>query len=181
MTTRRRAREIVLQLLYEEDMNPVRDESTANDFLQRRLLRNKPLIAFAKSLWNGVIEQQKVVDAVISAHAANWSIKRMASIDRNVLRLATYEMTFADVPGRVAINEAVNLAKRYGDRNSGQFVNGVLDRILKNRESSESAESALETPQPETAIEPSDVTDSSIASGPESIEVASSEVPSTRS
>lgn len=140
MTTRRRAREIVVQLLFEEDLNPIRDEIQADEFLKSRLLRNKPLVAFARQLWHGVVEHRKSIDQFISPHASNWSIKRMASIDRNVLRLATYEMLYEQLPGSVAINEAIELAKRYGDRNSGQFVNGVLDRVFRAIESNDSTE-----------------------------------------
>ncbi len=131
MTTRRRAREIVLQVLYEDDLNPTRNMAVADQFLAARLLQNKPLIAFAMELLGGVRKNRPQIDRLVSSHALNWSIKRMSAIDRNVLRLATYEMVFGDVPGRVVMNEAVELAKRYGNRNSGQFVNGILDRIYR--------------------------------------------------
>lgn len=131
MTTRRRAREVVLQVLYEDDMNPTRDPKFSDEFLCTRLLYNKPLVAFARELLDGVRSNRTAVDANLAQHSANWSIKRMAVLDRNILRLATYEMTIAGVPGRVAINEAVDLAKRYGDKNSGPFVNGLLDRVYR--------------------------------------------------
>lgn len=132
MTTRRRAREIVLQVLYEEDLHPLREESIADDFLCRRLNHSAALIEFARQLWHGVREHRAELDTRISKHSANWSLKRMATIDRNVLRIAAYEMLYANVPGRVAINEAIEIARRYGNHNSGQFVNGILDRVLKD-------------------------------------------------
>lgn len=139
MTTRRRVREVVLQILFEEDINPVRKISAASQFLETRMRKNKPLVAFGEGLLAGVRENRKDIDALIGLNAANWSVKRMATVDRNILRLAAFEMRWAGVPGRVVINEAIELAKRYGNHNSGQFVNGILDRIL--RESAGPAES----------------------------------------
>ncbi len=142
MTTRRRAREVALQVLYEEDINLLREYSVADQFVAKRLLNNKPLIAFASQILYGVREHKSEIDQALAKHAANWSLKRMTTIDRNILRISTYEMLFGDVPGRVSINEAIELAKRYGSRNSGQFVNGILDRILKEKDkpAEESAE-----------------------------------------
>jgi N utilization substance protein B len=133
MTTRRRAREIVLQLLFEEDLHPMRDESIAEDFLARRLLQHPGMIEFAQNLWRGVRDHRPELDQRIGKHSANWSLKRMATIDRNVLRIAAYEIIFGGVPGPVAINEAIEIARRYGSLNSGPFVNGILDRVLKEK------------------------------------------------
>ncbi len=135
MTTRRRAREIVLQLLYEEDLNPDQDQQVADHFLVARMNGNRPLVEFARRLLTNIRQHRKDVDAALSARAANWSLRRMAAIDRNILRLGAYELMLTDTPGRVVINEAVELAKRYGDRQSSQFVNGILDRILHERAS----------------------------------------------
>lgn len=135
MTTRRRAREISLQVLYEEDINPTRDLHVADAFVEKRLLHNKALVAFAFQLLAGVRSHREAIDIILTRHASNWSVKRMTTIDRNVLRMSTYEMVFGEVPGRVAINEAIELAKRYGSKNSGQFVNGILDRVLRDLES----------------------------------------------
>lgn len=130
MSTRRRAREIALQLLYEDDLNPDQDVALAEQFLKTRLHSNRPLVAFAKALWESVLKNRWEIDKALSSKATNWSLRRMAAIDRNILRMATYEILMSDTPGRVAINEAVDLAKRYGNHQSGQFVNGILDRIL---------------------------------------------------
>ena len=136
MTTRRRAREIVLQLLYEEDLNPDQDQQVADHFLVTRMHGNRPLVEFARKLFSSIRENRKEVDQALSARAANWSLRRMAAIDRNVLRIGAYELMMTETPGRVVINEAVELAKRYGDRQSSQFVNGILDRILHEQTAS---------------------------------------------
>ena len=134
MTTRRRAREIVLQMLYEEDLHPEQDPQVADQFLVRRLNGNRPLVEFARQLFRNVVLHRKQLDKALSARAVNWSLRRMAAIDRNILRLGAYEILMTETPGRVVINEAVELAKRYGDRQSGQFVNGVLDRVLHGKQ-----------------------------------------------
>jgi N utilization substance protein B len=131
MVTRRRARDIALQVLFEEDLHPMRDEQIAKDFLSKRLHQHQALVAFAQSLIDGVRKNRTEIDKLLSKHSANWAIKRMATIDRNVLRIAAYEMLHGDTPGRVAINEAIDIARRYGGLHSGAFVNGVLDRILR--------------------------------------------------
>ncbi len=138
MPTRRRAREIVLQLMYENDLNQDQDSILAEQFLRRRLLGKKALIEFAAGLWKNAFRHRREIDQALSAKATNWSLRRMAAIDRNILRLAAYEILKTDTPGRVVINEAVELAKRYGNHQSGQFVNGILDRILHERSAEQS-------------------------------------------
>lgn len=132
MTTRRRVREVLLQILYEEDMNPLRSEAAASEFLVRRMRKNKPLIAFGEGLLAGVRQRRREIDDLLGNNAANWSVKRMTVVDRNILRLAAYEMLWENLPPPVAINEAIELAKRYGHENSGQFVNGILDRVKRD-------------------------------------------------
>lgn len=134
MATRRRAREIVLQLLYEADLNPHRDAAAARAFIRSRMQGRKGLTDFADELLQGTLRQRPQVDAEISKLATHWSLSRMAVTDRNVLRLGGYEIMFGGTPGRVAVNEAVVLAKRYGDRNSPRFVNGVLDRLMRDHQ-----------------------------------------------
>lgn len=135
MTTRRRAREIVLQLLYEDDLNPEQDREVADQFLVRRMHGNRPLVVFARNLLTSILNDREAIDKSISSIANNWSLRRMAAIDRNILRLGAFEILHTDTPGRVVINEAIELAKRYGDRQSSQFVNGILDRILNHTDS----------------------------------------------
>ncbi len=89
------------------------------------------MIEFARSLIAGVRRNRGELDALLTQTADHWSLERMAATDRNVLRLGAYEILYADTPDRVAINEAVELAKRFGTRQSAQFVNGILDRVAR--------------------------------------------------
>jgi len=131
MSTRRRAREIVLQLLYEADTNECREPDEARRFIKSRLQGRKALTDFACQLLAGTQEHREEIDAKLTLLATHWTLPRMPVVDRNVLRLGAYEILHAETPGRVAVNEAIVLAKRYGDTNSPRFVNGVLDRLLK--------------------------------------------------
>jgi transcription antitermination protein NusB len=133
MFKRSRAREIVLQILYEDDLNADRNMAAADQFLRRRLNNDPELVEFAQSLLAGVRRNRQELDQLLGERAENWSLERMAVTDRNILRLAAFEMLFGDTPDRVAINEAVELAKRYGAKQSSQFVNGILDRLLRDR------------------------------------------------
>lgn len=133
MTRRSRVREVVLQILYEDDLNPQRNLAVAERFLYSRLRYDRAAIDFGQNLLTGVRQNRVELDALLQSKAENWRLERMAVTDRNVLRLGTYELLYSDTPGRVVINEAVELAKRYGARQSSQFVNGILDRILRER------------------------------------------------
>jgi N utilization substance protein B len=87
---------------------------------------------FTTHLVKGVKENTKEIDSTISKYATNWQINRMAVVDRNILRIATFEILYInDIPPNVSINEAVDIAKKYGDTDSGKFVNGILDKISK--------------------------------------------------
>ena len=130
MLRRSRAREVVLQLLYQDDLNPDRPLAPDVDFLRQRLHNNNELVEFATSLLNGVRRNRQELDMALAEHAANWALERMATTDRNVLRLGAFEILYHETPGRVAINEAVELAKRFGAKQSSQFVNGILDGLL---------------------------------------------------
>lgn len=134
MFRRRRAREVVLQLLYEEDLNPQHSMSASDRFLRRRLHQDAELVRFGRELLAGVRRHRPELDRRLADVARNWSLHRMAVIDRNVLRLAAHEMLHTDTPARVAINEALELAKRYGSEHSAAFVNGILDRLLREIE-----------------------------------------------
>ena len=134
MSRRSRAREIALQLLYQEDLNADQAEDVRLSFLHGRLQYNRKLIEFAKSLLDGVQQNRETIDRALELTARNWRLSRMAATDRNVLRLGAYEILFGDTPDRVAVNEAIELAKRYGTNNSAQFVNGVLDRLMKSKD-----------------------------------------------
>lgn len=131
MSRRSRAREVALQVLYEDDLNPGRNPAVADLFIRRRLNGEAALIEFASSLISGVRRNRLELDDLLTERAANWSLERMAATDRNVLRLGAFEIMFTETPARVAINEALELAKRFGAKQSAQFVNGILDRFLQ--------------------------------------------------
>ncbi|MDP6447462.1 MAG: transcription antitermination factor NusB [Pirellulaceae bacterium] len=132
MSRRRRAREVCLQLLYEEDVNPELADTYVARFLHERLLGDESTIEFARALFSGVRSHREAINGELGV-ADNWSLERMAVIDRNIIRLGVYELLYTPTPGRVVINEAVELAKRFGGENSGPFVNGVLDRIFQDQ------------------------------------------------
>ena len=129
MSRRSRAREIALQALFQEDLNPENALSNLGTFLAARL-QEEEMREFAKQLVLGVKRNQDELDALLAEKAEHWSVPRMPATDRNLLRLGAYEIRYADTPDRVAINEAVELAKRYGTANSPQFINGILDKFL---------------------------------------------------
>lgn len=133
MVRRSRSREVAFQVLYQDDLNP-RCNPAIGDALIDQRLPAEDLADFARQLVAGVRRHRQDVDARLEQTAANWSLKRMAATDRNVLRLGAYEILFSDTPGRVAVDEAVELAKRFGSAQSAQFVNGVLDKVLHENE-----------------------------------------------
>ena len=139
MSGRRRAREIVLQVLFQDDLNDVSPDEVLWSFVRGRLHGQQPLVDFARTLIAGVRQNLDSIDAQIEQAAENWKLSRMAATDRNILRLGTFEIVHTDTPGRVVINEAIELAKRFGTGNSAQFVNGVLDRLLRQVESRDGA------------------------------------------
>ena len=130
MTQRTRGREIALQVLYQTEQNAGMAPAEIRRFVERRLLGDRKLVEFAEGLIAGVRAHQARIDGMISEVAENWRLDRMAAIDRNILRLGAFEMLFCpDVPTKVAINEALELAKRYSTAQSSRFVNGILDRL----------------------------------------------------
>jgi transcription antitermination protein NusB len=132
MTRRSRGREVALQVLYQVEQNPGISPEEIHRFIERRLLEDRKLCNFTDGLVTGVKEHQARIDTMISQVAENWRLDRMAAIDRNILRLGAYEMLFCpEVPAKVAINEALELAKRYSTAQSSRFVNGILDRVLQ--------------------------------------------------
>lgn len=135
MARRSRAREVALQVLYQDDLNPRCNPAIGDAMFQQRL-SSPELIEFGRSLVAGVRRNRAELDELIEQAAANWSLHRMAPTDRNVLRLAAYEILHTDTPDRAAINEAIDLAKQFGTAQSGSFVNGILDRLLHEREAS---------------------------------------------
>jgi N utilization substance protein B len=154
MGKRREARERAVQFLFQHDLNPPEDLDRALDeFWQTQRaaaiagekgpatwgqpVELPPLTAgeaetrlFADPLIRGVIEHRDAIDEKIKGHAKNWDLHRIATVDRNIMRLAIYEMLFReDIPPIVSINEAVDIAKKFSTQDSGKFVNGILDKV----------------------------------------------------
>ena len=143
--TRRVSRELALRLLFQHDLeggtpevtamtfeasfNPEKDEENGLEVTADDFNRSWPL---AKDLFFGVCGHIQELDQGISRAAANWSLGRMSPVDRGLIRLAYYEMLYRDdIPAKVSLNEALEIAKNYGDDDSGAFINGVLDKLLR--------------------------------------------------
>lgn len=129
MGSRRKAREAALQVLYQIDLSG-EDVERALELFSNYMVQGEDPEPFAVELVRGCIAQRDAIDAKIREISKHWRLERMARVDRNILRLSTFELLWVpEVPKRVSLNEAVELAKRFGDENSPAFVNGVLDRI----------------------------------------------------
>jgi len=156
--TRRVARELALRLLFQRDLeggapestaltfeanfSPERDEENSLEISSDDFRRAWPL---ARELFFGVSLHLEELDQAISRVAANWSLPRMSPVDRGLIRLAYFEMLYReDIPPKVSLNEALEIAKSYGDDDSGSFINGVLDRLMRQV----SAQAAQENPAP---------------------------------
>ncbi|WP_337017505.1 transcription antitermination factor NusB [Oceanobacillus massiliensis] len=123
---RHTAREKAFQILFQLDINDNEPQQAIEAFLETEESDD-----FLKKLVEGVTEQKVKIDAIISENLENWTINRVASVERTILRIATFEITFMDdIPNNVSINEAVELGNTYGDDKSGKFVNGVLSKIV---------------------------------------------------
>ena len=131
MGARRKARELALQMLYQHDMSgnpPDMIISTFED-LQKSKANTRE---FAIRVFKGTVETMQKIDDMIQAQSENWRMSRMAVIDRNIIRMSVYEFLHEDeTPKLVIIDEAIEIAKRYGTQKSSQFINGILDGILK--------------------------------------------------
>jgi N utilization substance protein B len=129
---RRKAREYALQLLFQLD---IRKEKPTVTLFKRFWADEDPddeVRDFAEEIVRGTFKQLRTINGKILACAKNWTLERMATVDRNVLRLATYEILYRmDIPPSVTINEAIELAKKYGTDESGAFVNGILDSVAR--------------------------------------------------
>lgn len=131
MRKRTYARELSLQILYQVDITGETVEAVLSRFWQNREEPCQEQVKnFTEGLVKGVTQNLAMIDERISEYATNWQLKRMAVVDRNILRLSCYELLLReDIPPKVSINEAVELAKKYSGPESGKFVNGILDRI----------------------------------------------------
>lgn len=129
MGKRREGREAAVQYLFQHDVGKIDNPDALDLFWQLRPAAAKTR-EFGTALVRGVLANQAAIDERIRKYAANYELHRIAAVDRNILRLAIYEMIFAnDTPPVVAINEAIEIAKRFGSEESSRFVNGILDRV----------------------------------------------------
>ncbi|WP_256757173.1 transcription antitermination factor NusB [Cohnella sp. WQ 127256] len=148
---RRLAREIVVQSLYQIEMNGVTGDEAVNIVMEEARQDNEmgtdvaelaSIDAFTRELVKGVQDNQDIIDQSLVAYLTGWQVDRLSRVDRQILRLAVYELKFCqDVPPKVVINEAIEVAKHFGLDENGKFVNGVLGRMLREREEEQSKES----------------------------------------
>lgn len=131
MRKRTRARQLSLQFLYQTDItSDFSEESLEHFWLGQEEGEDLEVKQFASELISGTQEHREAIDRKIAQYAKNWELRRMAVVDRNILRQACYELLFRpDIPPKVSINEAIDLAKRFSGEEAGKFVNGILDRI----------------------------------------------------
>jgi len=131
MGDRRKSRELALQALFALDLNKTESRPQMDDFLELHGEDlSEPPRLFFQTLVQGVLENREKIDTLLDQWAKNWKISRMPAVDRNIMRIAVFEMlNLPDIPSSVSINEAVEIGKKFGTRDSGPFINGVLDRI----------------------------------------------------
>jgi len=131
MGTRRKSRELALQALYQGELAGGDASLDFEEFCSHFQV-NRKAMPYARKLLAGVQEKKEEINGLISRYAENWRLERMSVIDRNILRLAVFEMHYQDdVPTRVAINEAIEIAKRFATDDSGSFINGILDTMAR--------------------------------------------------
>ncbi|HCP45916.1 MAG TPA: transcription antitermination factor NusB [Deltaproteobacteria bacterium] len=134
MASRRFAREQALQILYQVDVRKCDANEALGNYWSREPADPEDM-AFTAKLVQGVPAHEEEIDGLISEASINWKVARMSYVDRNILRLAVFEfLHVADVPTMVSINEAIEMAKRFGTSESGAFINGILDRVARNLE-----------------------------------------------
>lgn len=133
MGLRRQSRECALQILFQSefDKNQTISDPFGNDVIKEKWVPE--VNAFANQLVQGVKDHKEEIDAIIHKYTENWAPDRIAIVDRNILRFATFEIIYLkEIPSRVTMNEAIEVAKIYGNENSGGFINGILDRIQRD-------------------------------------------------
>ncbi|HEV2491808.1 MAG TPA: transcription antitermination factor NusB [Terriglobia bacterium] len=131
MGSRRKSRELALQMMYQWELGGHTPEHVISTFLASKKL-DADVEAFARSLFEGAVGEVEALDRALAGRAEHWRVERMAAVDRNVLRLALYELLHcSETPPKVVINEALEIARRYSGEDSVEFVNGVLDGIRK--------------------------------------------------
>ncbi|MFQ5802133.1 MAG: transcription antitermination factor NusB [Candidatus Methylomirabilales bacterium] len=130
MGKRRRARELALTILYQLEFRPEKPEELLDSFWADHRSPPPEVGTYAKELVEGTLAHREEIDSLIAQYTEHWHFSRIALVERNILRVATYEFIFRkDVPEKVILNEGIEIAKQYGSEDSGRFVNGILDKI----------------------------------------------------
>ncbi len=134
MGKRRQARECALQILFQHDFREIELRAALQAYWEEHDTPEEVRV-FAEKLIEGVWRNRTELDTLIEKHSTNWRMDRMPAVDRNILRIATYELLFErDIAANITLNEAIEIAKRFGTEDSGSFVNGVLDPIAMSLE-----------------------------------------------
>lgn len=155
MRKRTQSRELALQLLYQADIRGFEPAATPDEYLTEQT-SDEEVQAFARELFLGCVDHRADLDRRIREVAANWDLARMAVVERNILRIAVFEMTMrSEAPPAVAINEAIDLAKKFGGRESGGFVNGILDKVRERAERPAAASPPVPAPDAPPGSRPS--------------------------
>ncbi|MBW5446771.1 transcription antitermination factor NusB [Cohnella sp. CFH 77786] len=140
---RRLAREIAVSSLYQMEMNGVSGDEAVNMVMEEARQENEigadvgelaAVDAFTRELVEGVSSRKEELDRRLASYLTGWQVDRLSRVDRQILRLAAYELDYRDLPPKVAVNEAIELAKHFGLEESGKFVNGVLGRMIREKE-----------------------------------------------
>jgi N utilization substance protein B len=153
---RRLAREIVVQSLYQIEMNGVTGDEAIDIVMEEARQDNEigaevkelaDIDVYTRQLLQGIRDKQELIDQKLVAYLTGWQVDRLSRVDRQILRLATYELHYrTDVPPKVVINEAIELAKHFGLDENGKFVNGVLGRMLREQEGNDSQSQEVDKP-----------------------------------
>lgn len=130
MGNRRKSREGALQILFQADLG-ANDPHQALEYHWEQQPLADEVQSYMSQLVHGVLDYYQEIDRQLEAHSTHWKLYRMAGIDRNILRIAIYELLYEKIPATIAINEAIEIGKKYGTEDSGAFINGVLDHLAK--------------------------------------------------
>ncbi|MBT4760678.1 MAG: transcription antitermination factor NusB [Bdellovibrionaceae bacterium] len=134
-TRRRQARELTLQVLFQEEYIKNLDTKKSLDYFKGEFEAHSEVIEFAEMLITGIAKHLKEIDSIVQDYSQNWKIKRMASVDLIILRIAIFELVYLknEVPYAATINEALEIAKKYSTNDSSPFINGILDQVHKEK------------------------------------------------
>lgn len=132
-TSRRQSRELALQVLFQQEFSPQLDFHEGLKTFRGNFDAPEIVWEYATFILEGITKNRTSIDETLQKNTAHWSVTRMALVDRNLMRIAIFELLFAqdEVPPKVAINEAIEISKKYGSTDSASFINGILDQVLK--------------------------------------------------